>query len=353
MIEQRLENLILEKYLKKAVMRIKGVSHQFKHYQFSCNICGDSKKNRSKKRGHLMLSDRYSRDPFWVYKCFNVGDCACAGEGNAWPARKWLEVSFPFLYNDFVREILSVSNKEDISKIEKENDKHEKTLEIQRQEIQRQKKRAEKKDLKFFKPILKLETELGEKARVFCKRRNIPEHIWTKFFVSTGGTTFKNRLIIPFYNSSGKIYYWQARSLYNEEPKYLNRNSSKDTAVYNIYNIDKTKPVIAVEGAIDAMFIENAIAICGLELSDQIKELMSSMDVYYLFDNDGPGINKSKQYLQEGKNVFLWKKFRYYDKYMEKQDINQVFLDNKLSELLTFEELKHCFSDCLYDSIFL
>lgn len=336
-------------------MRMTGVHHGNKHFQFRCNICGDSDSNKSKKRGHLKLSEsRSGNDPFWTFKCFNVGDCPAAGEGNAWPARNWLKVSFPFLYKDYQREILSNSSPEDIAKIEAKNDEYEKELEERRKKHLEEKHKQEMKDIKCFKPILKAkDNSIVERAIEFCKSRRIPEEIWHKFFISDGGETFKNRLIIPFYDSYDKIYYWQARTLFKGGTKYLNRTFGKDNAVYNIHRVNKNKPVIAVEGPIDSMFIENAIAICGLELSDEIKKLMNKMDVYYLFDNDGPGRQKAEEYLKQGKNVFLWRRFRYFDKYQEKQDINQIYIDHNLKKPFTFDELKDCFSNSLYDIPFI
>ena len=285
------------------------------------------------------------------YKCFNEGECSCAGDGNAWPAGKWLKVKFPNLFNLFRKEMLqakndSMTDKEKELKAERrkqhlineENNKKEKEL----------KKKQEADSVKHFVPILKGKTKIFNTAIEFCKKREIPEEYWKKFFVCTDGV-YKNRLIIPFYNHKNEIYYFQGRSLVGQEPKYINRRSSKENALFNWFNVDKTKPIIVVEGPIDAMFIENAIATLGLGIPSVVQEELDKLKVFWLLDNDTAGKELSKKYLKNGKNVFLWNKF----KYNNGKDINEIYTKNGMKKRLTYDDLKHCFTNHYYDSIYL
>jgi len=157
------------------------------YYNFRCNICGDSKKNKLKRRGYLIKK----KDKPWYFYCHN----GCGGM----LALKWMKEYFPFNYRDYIKEILSNKKealiKPTVVKQIKEND-------------------SEKEDINFFIPILKGHGKLFEDAINTCKTRLIPESIWNKWYVAIDGK-YKNRLIIPFFDNKGKIYYWQGRSLKN------------------------------------------------------------------------------------------------------------------------------------------
>ena len=211
----------------------------------------------------------------------------------------------------------------------------------------------DKKNAKSFKSITKGNAGLFLTAQELCKKRRIPEEIWSNFFVATDGI-YRNRMIIPFYDKKNSIYYYQARDLVGSSPKYLNRKLGKDEALYNYHNVDKSKPVIVFEGPIDSMFVDNAVAVMGLSFSKKTEHKLKKMKSYYLLDNDHPGFNKSLEFLKQGKYVFLWKKFlkdNYIpDKY---KDMNDIFIFLKRDKQFKFEELSKYFTNSYLDAIYL
>ncbi len=331
------ENEILRRYLTQAANSM-GAIISGNDINIRCNVCGDSKKDPRKMRGHLKLSInpyKPADGEYWTYKCFNEGDCDAAGQGNAWSGAIWLKRYFPQLYTSYQKEVFT--NNKNINK---------KIVETKKEKP----KSIPEPYLKDFKPILKADDDIFKIAREYCQKRKIPKKIWKKFFVCTGKSMYRDRLIIPFYDDKKKIYYYQGRALKCQEPKYLNRKSNKEDSIYNLYNIDESKPVMVLEGPIDSMFVENSIATLGLGITPEMKKKIDSLDSYYIFDNDEAGEKYTTQYLKDGKNVFLWKPFlKHYRLPLDTKDINQIIEILNRDEAFTFNELKEFFTKSKYD----
>lgn len=294
------------------------------YYNFRCNICGDSKKNKHKRRGYLIKK----KDKPWYFFCHN----GCGGM----IALKWLKEYFPLNYREYVKEILS-NKKEALIKPTIVKHINNDT--------------SEKEDIKFFIPILKGKGELFEKTIEYCKTRLIPESVWSKFFIAIDGK-YKNRMIIPFFDNKGKIYYWQGRTLKNWMlPKYLSRLGDQFNNIYNYYNVDKSKEVIILEGSIDSEFVTNSIALTGLKIYDEKINIFNKR--YYLLDDDEDGKKKCIKLLEKCEYVFNWNKFRkdYNLPTRDKWDINEVVLYLKRIDKFTFEELKQYFTNSIYDKV--
>jgi len=121
----------------------------------------------------------------------------------------------------------------------------------------------------------------------------------------TGGffDRFRNRLMFPIFDVSGKVIGFGGRSLSNEEPKYLN---SPETIVFdksrNLYSLNyarqsKQKEIILVEGYIDVITLyqagfSNVVAVLGTALNVEHAKLLYKYadSVILLFDGDSAGI---------------------------------------------------------------
>jgi DNA primase len=122
---------------------------------------------------------------------------------------------------------------------------------------------------------------------------------------------FRNRLMFPIRNESGKVIAYGGRALEKgDEPKYLN---SSETAIYKksytLYNLDrardairKAERVVLVEGYMDVIGVSAAgigevVASCGTSLtSHQVRALKRhSGRVVVNFDPDAPGANAAER----------------------------------------------------------
>jgi DNA primase len=122
---------------------------------------------------------------------------------------------------------------------------------------------------------------------------------------------FRNRLMFPIHNESGKIIAFGGRALSAEtEPKYLNSPETplyvKKKVLYNLHRakeaVRKEDRVILVEGYMDAIGVtaagmRNVVASCGTALStDQVQAVKRhSHRIAVNFDPDGPGINAAEK----------------------------------------------------------
>ena len=116
-----------------------------------------------------------------------------------------------------------------------------------------------------------------------------------KFFVGSTGR-YAKRIIIPYFTEAGKPFYFQARTLDNRDPKYLNPSKGlygiKTSEI--LYPYDKSKEYVMVtEGPLDAMSLRaagfNATCTQGCKMSTiQAKELKGKK-VILAYDNDESG----------------------------------------------------------------
>lgn len=156
----------------------------------------------------------------------------------------------------------------------------------------------------------------------FIKKRkldvaiNRPKSIW----LSLDDYTHKNRIIIPFYDTSGKIIFYQSRSIYKDpsRPKYLSKTGG-DKSIFNINQIDKSvDDVYIFEGPIDSCFVKNGIAIAGITNSSgddlnhiqqqQLEDLRLYNKVWVLDSQwlDRTSHDKTNQLIDRGYNMFIW-----------------------------------------------
>ena len=301
------------------------------YYQFRCNICGDSKRSKYKKRAYIV---KY-RDRPWVFKCHN-GQCQTYMR-----ATEWLKQYFPSYHRQYVQEAFR----------NKDNPAH-------KWEPPKETKddKEERAATKSFVPILRGKGAVFEKAKDLCRSRNIPEAVWHKWFVATDGP-YANRLIIPFYeDKTGRIHYYQGRALLETmDLKYLSRKAHELESIYNYYNVDSTRPVTVLEGPIDSIFVENSVAVTGLKVNDI--RLNRFPDRRYLVDYDESGREMSKKLLKKGRKVFVWRKFLAANAIVpspnKKIDVNDVILMLNRTEPFSVEELDPFFTSSPFDGILL
>lgn len=122
---------------------------------------------------------------------------------------------------------------------------------------------------------------------------------------------FRNRLMFPIHNESGKIIGFGGRALAaDDEPKYLN---SPETPIYKksyvLYNLHRAKEamrkgdrVILVEGYMDAIGVtaagvRNVVASCGTALTTQQVQALKrhTQRITVNFDPDAAGANAAER----------------------------------------------------------
>lgn len=339
------DSYLLWRHIQAAARSIPTAVIHTKSIVMKCNVCGDSKTNSRKKRGNIVWDRK--RDMVY-YKCFNEGDCPVAGDGNAMSGTKWLKTYFPHVYQQYMKELMAnnSSQRSSLKPIAKQ------PIEPMAKINNPDEVEEERKAAKYFVSI-KSNNKLSQIAKNYCEKRQIPEEFWSKFYVSIGGK-YKNRMIIPFYNRDGSIYYYQARDLVGLTPKYLNRKTNRDSAIYGIDFVNKNEPVIVTEGPIDSMFIENGIATLGLSITDEVREQLDSLKCHYLFDNDEPGKQASLKYIDMGHKVFNWSKYLKDHKIRNQniKDINDLFIETNRVDKFSYNDFSSYFTSSYFDRVY-
>jgi len=124
----------------------------------------------------------------------------------------------------------------------------------------------------------------------------------SRFYISDEGF-YAGRLIIPFFNSAGKLFYFQARSINGRQPKYLNCRSLKSSQVLYPFNYESYEPLYITEGVFDCLSLRavglNATTTLSCETS---KEQMEQLRHYQgplvnAFDNDEAGRRGTRKFM--------------------------------------------------------
>ena len=82
---------------------------------------------------------------------------------------------------------------------------------------------------------------------------------------------------------------------------------NKVSTLFGIMQADMMRPVTVFEGPLDAMFVNNSLALATAGRSTN--EFDEIPTIRYMFDNDETGKKKMLEKLKRGSSVFMWSKF--------------------------------------------
>jgi len=186
-----------------------------------------------------------------------------------------------------------------------------------------------------------------QKALELLKTRRIdtavnrPNALW----LSLTDRVHQNRLIIPFYNESGDIVFYQSRTIIEQGNKKLPKYLSKINGDKSLYNLDKITPdidyIFIFEGPIDAFFVRNGTAVAGIQehsnnmFSGIQQQQINNFNLYkriWVLDSqwlDQASKTKTKKLIDNGETVFIWpeKVGRVY------KDLNDACIAQQLDEV--------------------
>jgi hypothetical protein len=193
-------------------------------------------------------------------------------------------------------------------------------------------------------------------ARLYCMNRKIPEKYFDKLFLSDKFMTLVNevkpntykitkdhpRLIIPFYDTTGKVFAFQGRAFGKEQPKYLTiKLDENKQKVYGLDKVNFQKPIYITEGPIDSLFIDNCLAAGGADLF--LKNKIPNENITYIFDNEPRNkeiVKRMYKVIEQDFNVVIWPED------LQLKDVNDMIMSG-----LTKFELQDIISNNTYSKL--
>jgi hypothetical protein len=273
--------------------------HSNNRISIACPLCGDSASDSHKKRGNIILdAGRFQ----YMYKCHNCGAYMSINTFFDKFKKKLSLGTIEYInsnksgYEYAIRES-SMNMLFDVPNIE-----------------------AHAIDREVFKDKCGLMEIMGTDAEKYLHKRN---QFKSQFFLFDN---LEKLIYILNLTPSGKIIGVQTKPLYknkNADPKYKTYKLSNIysmlmnmeceitdemdalSMIFNIFNVDYSRPIIVTEGPLDAFLLPNSIALCGAH-----KGINIEFNFYYMFDDDKTGRGKSIEQMKRGSNVFLWTKYK-------------------------------------------
>ena len=314
----------------KFINDLSGRLSQFKKktdylFNFRCPHCGDSQKSKTKARAYLY---RVKNDMF--FKCHNCGQ----GQNLA----NFIKFIDPKLYEQYLLE----RYKKSAPATPKPKFDFKPTKFTNQTPID---------DLKSIKDLPE-----DHPARLYCVNRKIPEKYFDKLFLSDKFMTLVNevkpntykitkdhpRLIIPFYDTTGKVFAFQGRAFGKEQPKYLTiKLDENKQKVYGLDKVNFQKHIYITEGPIDSLFIDNCLAAGGADLF--LKNKIPNDQITYIFDNEPRNkeiVKRMYKVIEQDFNVVIWPED------LQLKDVNDMIMSG-----LTKFELQDIISNNTYSKL--
>jgi transcription elongation factor Elf1 len=280
-------------------------------YNFRCPICGDSTKSRTKARGYLALTR--TKDTY-LFHCHN----GCTSTG----FDKFLKQVDPVLYQDYVKEKLeSTFTQREITPVEEFANKMKTPKFISMTEFKSLKKVSQ---LKHDHPV-----------KLYIQARKIPTQWHSRLFYTPKFKTFVNsvspgkfenldnehpRLIIPFLDKNKNLFGFTGRAFHKTAAKYITIIlDDSQPKIFNMDQCDTSKRHYIVEGQVDCMFVDNALAMGGAHIDTKYLNEHSVL----VFDNEPRSLDTCKRmnkYIQQGYKIVIW------PTNIQEKDINDMVL---------------------------
>lgn len=304
-----------------------------------CPYCGDSKKNKNKRRGYFYVSPgKRGSKPGYAFKCHNCG----------------VQVSlYDFL--EFKNSSLHNEMKFEFVKMKKSQEEY---AEFKPRKIVVQQPRtvSYRPDLMQNYPTL-FELDKDHRARVYMEHeRKVPKQSLMRIYYVENFPELANqldpskdlngtnpRIVFPFYTREKTLFGVSGRCIGNDSDlRYITikRPDSKHIKVYGLERFNPDKEGFCVEGALDSEFLPNCIALTGLGKLKRSQLPFDPTNITMVFDNE-PRNNDVRKYMRGcldiGFKVCIWGKDYPY------KDVNEGVQNNWSQERIVDHIRKNSF----------
>lgn len=286
--------------------------------RFRCPICGDSKQNKFKTRGHF-----YEYKDGINFKCFNCDNSSSIGN--------FIRTVDTTLFDQYRIERLREGGGNEGARSEPE--KFESQID----------KFATRRIDHFdpFKQIKKISQLRPEHpAKRYILQRKLPPETHYRIYYSDTYYHWVNqilpnkfsekalandepRIVLPFIDRNGYVFGFTGRAVNkNSKHRYstIILDDSKDK-IFGLEQLDYKKPIYVVEGPIDSLFLTNACAMAGSDVP--LNNIAEKDKIVVVYDNEPRNaeiVKKIHRSVENGYKVCIWP-----DR-IEQKDINDMVL---------------------------
>lgn len=291
-------------------------THPYK-INMRCPLCGDSQKSKNKARGWLLESKTNT----FSYHCFNCG--------TSLGFRNFLKSVDQLVYNEYVTEKFKQDTVDEPRKAPVEF------------------KKPTFKDVGHLKKIKKIsQLPHDHPARQYIDKRQIPTNQHYRLYYAPKFKTWINsiipnkfadnkkdepRLILPFIDENGNMFGVSARGFDPNGLRYITIMFDEDRSkIFGLDKVDFSKTYFVVEGAIDSLFLDNAIAMAGAD--GNVSGLKNTENAIFVFDSEPRNTEickRMEKLIRQGHRVCIWPSS------LPGKDINEMYL----SGVRNFEEI--------------
>lgn len=305
--------MIENTYINALSSRLRNFKRKGNLYNFSCPLCNDSEKKKSKARAYV-----YEKKGKSWFHCHNCGVSMLTAA--------FIKTIDQNLYSEYLLE-----------KLKDDKSKEEPTpLSVFINKLHAS------QDKGYLLRNLKKVSQLSptDPIKKFVVSRKIPNNYHAKLFECPNFMTFTNnivpnkfdekalqfdekRLLIPFISSTGSVHAFQGRAI-NKKSTVRYITIIVDESVPKVYGLDTVNfnfPTPVFEGPIDSMFIYNAIATAGGDLTAVAK--IDRRNLIICYDNEPRSVTTVKKInktIEQGYNVCIW------PSEIEEKDVNDMVL---------------------------
>jgi transcription elongation factor Elf1 len=282
---------------------------------FRCYECGDSTTDKNKARGWLLETRDHMSFTYFCHNC-----------GASHSFRDFLKQVDQLTYNDYVTEKFietqkSSTPREVVQVIEKN---FESTGPV-----------FDKSPLKSIKKVSQLAHD--HPVKTYLTSRQIPTKTHYRIYYAPKFKKWINsvlpdkfdsltndepRLILPFMDKKGNVFGVSARSFKPDGLRYItimfDENRPK---IFGYDACDFDKPYKVVEGGIDSLFLDNALAMAGAD--GNMNGLINTDNATIVFDNEPRNKDihrRIEKQIANGYKVCIW------PSYLKPKDINDMHL---------------------------
>lgn len=289
-----------------------------KTYNFECPVCNEGKSAGKKRRGFYIPAQD-------IVHCHNC-------DWHSRPA-KWIQQVTGKSYRD-----VCIENSEFFSSADATINFYNKTSDTSAP------KRActlpedsinllALEETTYYKSNTKVQ---GAIKYIRSRRLHSAKHCPKAIYYSIKDKIYPDAVCFPFFNISNKIDYFQVREL-DPKAKSKYRGSLGDKTLFNVNKVDpEFLYIFLFEGPIDAMFIKNAVAMAGTNLTAKQESQLNMFPLHkriWCLDNqrvDETSRKLTLKLLDKGESVFVWP-----EKYKRFKDINELCCEFELNEIST------------------